>query len=223
MPTAHGVPVCIPLPLPTAQNVLTSFKLSSLSPTAQHEFVSSHLIACRHNATLHVPALHDVGKVVLMTQAPPVTHHGRACWRFGPLQKFSPKPLASLLPLFRNLRWFCLPLCDLLHHFVALMHHYIFSIACICSVGHLPPGHAAMLLQHDLCRSLCSKHYFVVLTSRLLSKLSFLRQKTLWLLNTDMYGVPAQTEGRTRTRKTEKCTEGEWCGLNVCVVPSLNK
>ena len=30
------------------------------------------------------------------------------------------------------------------------------------------------------------------------------------------------TDRRTRTRKTEKCTEGERCGLNVCVVPSLN-
>ena len=37
-----------------------------------------------------------------------------------------------------------------------------------------------------------------------------------------MYGVPARTEGWTRTRKTGKCTEGERCGLNVCVVPSLN-
>ena len=42
------------------------------------------------------------------------------------------------------------------------------------------------------------------------------------MLNTETYGVPARTERRTRTRKTGKCTEGERCGLNVCVVPSLN-
>ena len=42
------------------------------------------------------------------------------------------------------------------------------------------------------------------------------------MLNTNTYGNPARTEGRTRTWKTEECTEGERCGLNVCVVPSLN-
>ena len=42
------------------------------------------------------------------------------------------------------------------------------------------------------------------------------------MLNTDTYGNPARTERRTRTRKTEECTEGERCGLNICVVPSLN-
>ena len=42
------------------------------------------------------------------------------------------------------------------------------------------------------------------------------------VLNTDTYGSPARTERRTRTRKTEECSEGERCGLNVCVVPSLN-
>ena len=44
----------------------------------------------------------------------------------------------------------------------------------------------------------------------------------LYLLNTDTYENPAWTERRTRTRKTEECTKGERCGLNVCVVPSLN-
>ena len=29
-------------------------------------------------------------------------------------------------------------------------------------------------------------------------------------------------ERRTQTQKTEGCTEGERCGLNVCVVPSHN-
>ena len=42
------------------------------------------------------------------------------------------------------------------------------------------------------------------------------------MLNTNTYGNPARTEGQTRTRKTEECTEGERWGLNVCVVPSLN-
>ena len=42
------------------------------------------------------------------------------------------------------------------------------------------------------------------------------------LLNMETYGVPARTERQTWTRKTGKCTEGERCGLNVCVVPSLN-
>ena len=47
-------------------------------------------------------------------------------------------------------------------------------------------------------------------------------QRCLKVLNTDTYGKTARTERRTRTRKTEECTEGERCGLNVCVVPSLN-
>ena len=202
MPSAHGVPVCNPLPLPTAQNVLTSFKFSSPSTTAQHEFVSSRPIPFQQNTTLHVPALHNVGKLTLTIQAPLATHHGRACWRFGPLQKYSPKPLASLLPLFRYLRRSYFPLCDLLHHFIALLHHYIVSIACVCSVGHLPPCHTAMLLQHDLCRSLCSKHDFVALTSRLLSKLSFLRQKSLWL-PIGHYLVKARRSKLLRRAKSE--------------------
>ena len=48
------------------------------------------------------------------------------------------------------------------------------------------------------------------------------REKIVAVLNTDTYGNPARTERRTRTRKTEECMEGERCGLNVCVVLSLN-
>ena len=47
--------------------------------------------------------------------------------------------------------------------------------------------------------------------------------KTMLLLNMETCGVPARTEGQTRTGKTGKCTEGERCGLNICVVPSLNR
>ena len=55
------------------------------------------------------------------------------------------------------------------------------TIACACSVAHLPPYCVTTLLRHGLCRSFCSKHDFFALTNRLLRKLCFLFRKSLWL------------------------------------------
>ena len=179
LPNAHGVLFSLPLPLPTAQKVLTSF--SSPSSTAEHEFLSSRLTPFQHNAILHHDghALHDSG--TLLIQAPLVTHRCHAYWRFGfSSWKCPPKILVALLSLFKYLSESFVPLSDILYHFVVSIQ----TIGCASSVCHLPPYHTATLLRHDLRRSLCSKHDFLALKSRLLSKLSIWCRnlKYLWLL-----------------------------------------
>ena len=146
LPTAHGVPVSLSFPLPTAQDVLTSFSLPS--SITQHGLASSCLVPYKCDAALHGPASYYVG--TLMIQAPLVTHRYRTHWRLDFSWKYMSRFLEALPSLFKFLSFF--PLHELLHHFVVSMQ----TVACVCSVGHLPPYRITMLLQRDLRRSLCS-------------------------------------------------------------------
>jgi hypothetical protein len=139
------------------QSVLTSFSLPSSTAC---------LTPSQLNAALHGLALHDASTPIMQaTLASLSAHSCRAYWRFGHSRKYF---LLYLLPF---------PSRGLLYHFVTSLQ----IIACVCSVGHQPPCHAIMLLQHSLRRSSYLRHDFFALTSQLLHKLSLLRRKSLWL------------------------------------------
>ena len=131
-----------------------------------------------HNPAPQDHTLHSSG--TLTVQAPLVAHRCHAYWRIGFLQKYTPMQC-----LFKYRPF--LPLSNLLHHFVASIQ----TIACASFAGNLPPYCPATLLQHDLRRSLHSKHDFIALTHCLLSNLSTLGRKCLWL-PAGLYLVDAQ-------------------------------
>ena len=106
----------------------------------------------------------------------------------------------------------------------ALSHH--FDRLCFDIVGFILQHQSTIASNRHISSHLSShksRQYSWHLQAAIISLIIVVNSLFLiFLLNTETYGVPAWTERWTRTRKTGKCTEGERCSLNVCVVPSLN-